>query len=291
MTTVTDVTDATREALVPSPRPAPEASATVPARRVGTPWRARCLSPGVGILVAATLTVLGARGMGDDSYISLDYARTLLEHGQWGLVPGRTANTATSPLNVWLLAAGLALTGTVTGAVGLVLASALAAVGLGADRIARLVGAGPLLPLSAMALLATSPLLVSTIGLETYLGVAVVVAAATATMTRRPGVAGALCGLAVLVRPDCAIPAAVVVLALWRPPGLRVRVRGLVRAGLAAVVVFLPWHVWAWYELGGFVPDTFSFKTNPAAGRVPAMIADFAAATTVAGSSAGRRWR
>lgn len=224
-------------------------------------------------MVGVSLTALTVRGLGDDSYISLDYARTLLEHGQWGLVPGRTTNTATSPLNVWLLAAGLGLTGTVTGAVGLVLGVSFAVIGAGAHRLALAVRAGPMLPLAVWGLLATSPLLTSTVGLETYLGVAVVVGVAVAVVDGRPGVAGLLCGLAVLVRPDEGIPALVVAASLWPTSGAGAR--GLVRAAAAGAVVVLPWHLWAWYELGGFVPDTFAFKTNPAAGHLPAMIGDF----------------
>lgn len=284
---MTDVTDKTGGAAVvlPEPRATVRERPTrphppVPAAR--PPWRRATRSAwagaGAGVVVAVALTAVTARGLGDDSYISLDYARTLIEQGQWGLVPGRTANTATSPLNVWLLAAGLGVTGTAAGAVGLVLALAFGVVGAGAVRLARALAPaapGPLLPLGALGLLATSPLLTSTVGLETYLGVAVVVAVAVAAVAGRPGAAGVVCGLAVLVRPDYAVPAAIVMLVLWRPARRRTWALGLVRTALAAVAVALPWHLWAWWALGGFVPDTFSFKTNPAAGRVPAMIADF----------------
>ncbi|HEY2193906.1 MAG TPA: glycosyltransferase 87 family protein [Actinomycetospora sp.] len=271
MTTSVVVVPTQRSVAAPTlPTPLPD-----PRRRVVRPTRSTWVHAGVGVLVAGALMALARGALGDDSYISLDYARTLLEHGQWGLVPGRTANTATSPLNVWLLAGALGVTGTVTGAVGLVLALAFAVIGGGTARLARLVSPGPVLPLAAMALLATSPLLVSTIGLETYLGVAAVVAVATAAASGRPALAGVLCGVAMLVRPDYAIPALVVLVLLWRPVDLRARVRGLLLAGGVAAVVALPWHLWAWFELGGFVPDTFSFKTNPAAGHLPSMIAEF----------------
>ena len=41
----------------------------------------------------------------DDCYITLAYAKNLAMHGEWGLVPGSPANSATSPLNVLLLGA------------------------------------------------------------------------------------------------------------------------------------------------------------------------------------------
>ncbi|MCD2188465.1 hypothetical protein [Actinomycetospora soli] len=261
--------------VVPAPRRVPDLE-QVPGPPGRSSWWA---SPGgsavLGLLAATALTAVAVRGLGDDSYISLDYARTLVEHRQWGLVPGRGANTATSPLNVWLLALGLGATGTVTGAVWGVLAAAFAVVGAGMSRIGRAIGASPLLPVVSLALLATSPLLASTVGLETYLGVAVVVAVAVAALEDRPVLVGVGCGLAVLVRPDYLVPVAVVVLLLLRARGPLAWLRRTATVAIVAGTVALPWHLWAWFELGGFVPDTFSFKTNPAGGHVPSLIAMF----------------
>src|SRR5918993_355549 len=41
----------------------------------------------------------------DDTFITLQYARTLRDHGIWGFHPWEVTNTATSPLNVLLTAA------------------------------------------------------------------------------------------------------------------------------------------------------------------------------------------
>src|SRR5262249_203364 len=65
----------------------------------------------------------------DDSYITLDYARTLADHGQWGLQPGHQANTATSPLNVMLLAGLITLIGRPVVSVGVLLMISLAVTG------------------------------------------------------------------------------------------------------------------------------------------------------------------
>src|SRR5687767_8104410 len=40
----------------------------------------------------------------DDAFITLRYVKTLLTSGTWGFFPGTIANSATSPLNVLLLA-------------------------------------------------------------------------------------------------------------------------------------------------------------------------------------------
>jgi hypothetical protein len=66
--------------------------------------------------------------------------------------------------------------------------------------------------------------------------------------------------LAVLTRPDRAVPAGVLVLGLLVPRApRRLHAAGMV-AGVAALVA-LPWHVFSWFVLGGFVPDTFAIKT------------------------------
>lgn len=197
--------------------------------------------------------------MGDDSWITLDYARSLAENGHWGLLPDRTANTATSPLNVWLLAAGLLATGRPVLAVGAVLVTAFGAIGFWGAEIAHRVGASRGLPYLLVGLLATSPLLVSTVGMETYLGAAVLIGLASYAVANRWVPVGVLAGVAVLARPDLAVPAGVVLSVLLTAHRWR--------AAVLAAAVALPWHLWSWFVLGGLVPDTFAFKTVKASGQ------------------------
>ncbi len=90
--------------------------------------------------------------------------------GLWGLIPGETANSATSPLNVWLIAVGAFVTRQPAVAVGLVLMASLAAAGYWSAQLGRMLGLSRWFPVIVLALLATSPLLVSTVGLETTSG-------------------------------------------------------------------------------------------------------------------------
>lgn len=227
-----------------------------PVPDTGSRGRAVLVAPLVGVVAAVAVVVAMRSAMPDDAYITLDYARELAERGHWGMVPGLDANAATSPMNVWLLAAGTALTGRPAVAVLLVLALALGATTWWA---ARLPSRRPMWCALVVAVLyATSPLLVSTVGLETYLGGAALVGVARFARDRRPGATGVLVGLAVLVRPDLAVPAAVIAAVLLGP-------RRWVPAGAVAVAVALPWHVWAWYRLGGFVPDTLWLKAGEGA--------------------------
>ncbi len=105
----------------------------------------------------------------------MGYSRNLAFHGQWGLIPGETANSATSPLNVTLISLGTFVTRQPAVGVGLVLMASLAAAGWWSAQLGRLLGLSRLFPAIVVALLATSPLLVSTVGLEAYLGVALLV--------------------------------------------------------------------------------------------------------------------
>jgi hypothetical protein len=81
-------------------------------------------------------------------------------------------------LQAWLLAAGVFLVGHPVVVVGVVLCGCLAVTGWWADQLARDLGASRVLAYVLVALLASSPLLVSTVGLETYLGAAVVLGVA-----------------------------------------------------------------------------------------------------------------
>jgi hypothetical protein len=216
---------------------------------------------GGGAVAGALLFLVAHHGILDDGYITLSYARTLAFHGSWGLTEFRTANTATSPLNVWLLALGTLVTRRPVVALGLVLVASTAVTAGWLSTIAARVGVGRwLLPALGLGLLVVNPLFASTVGMEIWLGVAVLVGVGRYALDGRSVATGVLCGLAVLTRPDLVVPAGMLVvglLALGAPR--RLRVTGMV-AGVAALVA-LPWHMFSWFVLGGFVPDTFAIKT------------------------------
>lgn len=261
--------------------PAPgtdEATGTRPVRDVSTLVDDEPTLPGAGrrrwleaVLIAAGGGLLGAllflvayRGMPDDSYITLDYARNLVEYGHWGLTPFRDANSATSPLNVWLLAAGILVTGRPVVAVGLLLVLSTAVTAWWAAGLARAVGVRPaVLAATTVGLLVTSPVFASVVGMESFLVAATLVGVARYAAVRRAVPAGIVTGLAVLTRPDLALPAAVLVVVLFVARGPREPRRALLALGIGALVA-LPWHVWSWFVLGSFVPDSLIIKTGGA---------------------------
>jgi hypothetical protein len=221
-----------------------------------SPWWAA----GCGAAAGVVLFVVVHHALVDDAYITLGYARNLAEHGHWGLLSDRSSNTQTSPLNCWLLAAGIVVTGRPVVAVGALLVATLTLIGWTSAQLGRDLGLSRMLPYGLVGLLVTSPLLVSTVGLETYLGAALLLGIARYAVVGKPIVVGALCGLAVLDRPDLAVPAGVLAVAgLWPRLERPLTQLGTV-AGVAALVA-LPWHVFSWYILGGFLPDTTWLKS------------------------------
>lgn len=205
-------------------------------------------------MLAAALLLLGHDALPDDGMISLTYARNLAEHGCWCLTSGVGANTATSPLNVALLAAGIVVFGSPMITVGALLTGCLAALAMWLRRLG-----GDLAALVGPALLASTPVLTSALGLETYLAVALLVAVVRYGTGVRPRAVGVASGLAVLSRPDMAVAVAAAVVVLASARGWWPRVR---TAAGTALLVAGPWFALAWWRLGSAWPDTLPVKAG-----------------------------
>ena len=193
-------------------------------------------------------------GITDDAYITLDYARNLAFHGHWGIIRDEVANSATSPLNVVLLAAGTAVTGRPVLALGVMFVAAHLIVAWALRRSARASGLPQWTGILGTALLLVNPLLLSAVGLEMTLASALLAALLLATVEQRPVLFGVSAGLLVLTRLDLGVFVLVMLLgrpALWR--------RWWKWLGPAAALS-LPWFAVSWYFLGSAVPDTLLFK-------------------------------
>jgi hypothetical protein len=210
-----------------------------------------------GGLAGGLLFLLAGSALGDDAYITLDYARNVALHGHWGVITSRTANTATSPLNVGLLAAITMVVRDPVWAVGLLLMATTAMSAVWLLRIADRTGLSRWqLPALGVAALLSSPLLSSTVGLETYLGVALFLGLVRYALVGRWLATGIVAGLLVLTRPDLAVVDFAVVLTV-----AAARRRAL-RSTLIAVVVAAPWYVFSWFVFGSALPDTFALKAE-----------------------------
>ena len=210
-----------------------------------------------GALAGALLFLVARGGLTDDAYITVDYARNLAFHGHWGVVPSLKANTATSPLNVGALAAITTVVRRPVLAVGLLLMATTAASAVWLWRIAEMTRLSRWgLPTLGVALLLSSPMLASTVGLETYLCIALFVGLVRYALAGRWLATGIVGGLLVLGRPDLAVVDVVVVFTV-----AAARRRAL-RSALVAVAVAAPWCVVSWLWLGSVLPDTFFLKIH-----------------------------
>ena len=196
------------------------------------------------------------RALIDDSYITLGFVREVALHGHWGLISSRVSNTATSPLNVLVLAAITLATRDPVAAAGVAQVAAAAATALLLGRVLAARGLPRWPALVAVVVTLLNPIVVSSTGLESALAVALIAALLAATVAGRAVVFGALAALLVLTRGDLVVLPVVLAVgsrALW--PRWR-RMLG------AAAAVLLPWSAWAWWFLGSAVPDTLLIKMD-----------------------------
>lgn len=219
--------------------------------------------PVFGAVLGALVFLVVRGSLTDDSYITLAYAKNLAEHGEWGIIPGSPANSATSPLNVLLLGALTLVTRIAGGSHPVVALGTLTVVCGGAlgwawQRIGRVLSLPTAAGVLGITLVLLNPFVLSAIGLEVLLIPAVLLVLTALALEGRAvwfGVAG---GLAVLTRLDLVV--FVVVIALGTPA---IRRRLLPAAGFA-VLTTAPWFLVSWIVFGSFVPDTLVIKQSQA---------------------------
>jgi hypothetical protein len=228
-------------------------------RQWTTPSRAALIASAVALEVAVLWAIHDA--IIDDGYISLDYARTLAFHGQWGAIPGIPANAATSPLNVILLAALIVVVRSPIAAMAILAIANAAVLGVGLLRLGQSWRVGDRLAWVAAPWLILNPVIASAMGLETAMTVTLLVwlldTAARGAWRRF----GWLAGVGIVLRPDLVIVIAVVWLLhprLRRPSALRTTGATAWRAA----VVGLPWYVFSWVHFGSAIPDTLVVKRD-----------------------------
>ena len=217
--------------------------------------RADLLLAGGAAVVAALCFLLVRASLIDDAYITLSYARNLAEEFHWGLTPFRTANSATSPLNVLVLGLAAFVVRDPVWGLGVVFVVLTTLQALGLARLARRLDLSRGAAVAATALLLLSPLFLAIVGMEMTLALTLAVWATVAAAEHRPVLFGALAAALVLTRVDLAVIPLVLLLSS----------RGLLRRTHVvlgtALLVAAPWYVFSWVALGALVPDTLVIKT------------------------------
>jgi hypothetical protein len=225
------------------------------------PGRAQLAWAALGAAAGAAVVLLTHRALIDDAYITLAYARNVATDLHWGLIPTEEANSATSPLNVLVLALVTWLVSLVTGDVRPVVGLGIVTVVLSALLGAWTAGTARRLDRSgawsalALAVVVANPFVNSAIGLEVVLTAALLAGLTAQAVAGRPVAFGVLAGLLVLTRLDLGVIVAAVYLA-----SSAVRRRFWV-APAVAVAVALPWFAFSWWHFGSAIPDTFVIKT------------------------------
>jgi hypothetical protein len=197
----------------------------------------------------------------DDAYITIAYARNLAVDLHWGLIPTESANSATSPLNVLLIAGAtdlIRLFGLGTHPIwglGVVFVGSAVAMAWWWSRIAVALRLPRLVPALGVALVLLNPFVLSAAGLEVLLISAMLVGLLAMAVCGRPLRFGVLSGLALLTRIDLVV--FIIPLAL-ASSGVRKRLLSAIAAGTA---ISLPWFAWSWWTFGSAIPDTFVIKT------------------------------
>jgi hypothetical protein len=191
----------------------------------------------------------------DDAHIAMCYARTLATSGTWGMYPGCWANAATSPLNVITLGAIGGVVRSYPLAASIVAILSFWTVYLCASSIGRTLFNSAAFGVLAVVAVATNPSVLAAVGLEGPLVAALMVASMCAIVGERWRLCGVVLGLLVLARMDTLL-LAVIVLATCALRGAHWR-----RIAISFLLVTVPWFLFAWIELGSFVPDTFFLKT------------------------------
>lgn len=238
---------------------APVAVAGVPARagRRGGPAALVALTGAAALCVF----LLVRNSIVDDAYITLDYARNLAFHLHWGLTPGHTANTATSPLNVLVQGLLTAILRRPIVALGALFVLSHMATAFGLVRTCRALRLPYWSALLGCALVLFNPLLNSAVGLEIALSGGLLALLLMAAVEGRAVWFGVFAGLVVLTRIDLAIIALAVFIGT---PALR---RNWARAVPSALAIALPWWVFSWLVLGSAVPDTLLIKATLSAAQ------------------------
>lgn len=138
--------------------------------RVSRGW----VLPVFGAVLGALVFLVVRGSLTDDSYITLAYAKNLAEHGEWGIIPGSPANSATSPLNVLLLGALTLVTRIAGGshpvvALGILTVVCGGALGWAWQRIGQVLSLPTAAGVLGITLVLLNPFVLSAIGLEVLL--------------------------------------------------------------------------------------------------------------------------
>ena len=189
----------------------------------------------------------------DDSFIVLRYVKTILQSGTWGMLPGYTANTATSPLNVLLLVLITFLVKSEIYAVVILCTVCLCIAMAMLSSISRKFFSNELYGLLAVTAVIFNPFIVSTMGLEAILFLTIFIISFYCFISMKWLLLALSLGLLTITRADGILIFGIYL--VFVPAG---------KNRWSTVFVYLlsiaPWYLFSWICLGSLLPDTLFIK-------------------------------
>jgi hypothetical protein len=196
---------------------------------------------------------LFANALTDDAFITLQYVKTILHSGTWGFLPGYVTNAVTSPLNIFLLSVVGFFLGPTIDSILWLTACILAVTVLVLVQLSNHLFQTKIFGYIASAALVFNPLLNSTLGLESYLFVALYIVATYLYVIERWSLLAITLGLLTLTRFDGVL---FFVASLLLVPGVKPRLH----LSGTYLVTIAPWYLFSWIYFGSIFPDTLFIK-------------------------------
>jgi hypothetical protein len=190
----------------------------------------------------------------DDAFITLNYVKNIIRGGTWGFIAGHITNTATSPLNVILLSITSSIVGSITDAPIWLAFICFVTVAITLDRISLILFRTRLFGRIGTAALVFNPLIISTLGVESILFIALLILSIYCFLVKKWYLLAFLSGMLSITRPEGILFAFVF---LFFIPTFKI----LLRYAGVYLLSILPWYGFSWVHLGSFLPDTFFMKT------------------------------
>jgi hypothetical protein len=199
----------------------------------------------------------------DDTFITLRYASTLRNYFEWGFYHGWTSNTATSPLNVVLIALFNIFISDVVSAALLLTAVESVGIIVCLFKLSQHEYHNNLFAMVAAIGTILNPLLLSTIGLESFLFCLLFSCSLLCLITRNPKQLGISLGLLTLTRPEgCLFFAFFLGYYILHQTIHRAKIKTVFQIAVPYIITIAPWFLFSWIHLGSFVPDTLFIKIH-----------------------------
>lgn len=190
----------------------------------------------------------------DDTYITLKYVDTLINHSTWGMYEGIPANSATSPLNVLVLSLATFLTKDPENSVLALNLLWLLILYYQLSKIKALLGLHFLFTPIAASLLILNPFLFSSAGLESIFLVVVFISFIRFFLEKKYFLLGIFLGLLYLTRPDGILLAFPFLISLGNRP------LEFLKVVFSSAFIILPWMLFSYFYFGSLIPDTLLIK-------------------------------